>query len=102
MTRRRAPGRSRTRSGIALAAATSSQGLSHWTAHTANSRRSWARTRDPAVKKVLAIFLGVLTAIGGCVDIGDLVGNSAVGARFELNLAWVLPVGVAGIGVYAE
>jgi Mn2+/Fe2+ NRAMP family transporter len=54
------------------------------------------------VKKVLSIFLGVLTAIGGFVDIGDLVANSSAGARFELNLAWVVPVGVLGIVVYAE
>ena len=54
------------------------------------------------MKKVLSIFLGVLTAIGGFVDIGDLVANSATGARFELNLAWVVVVGVIGIVVYAE
>jgi manganese transport protein len=54
------------------------------------------------MKKVLAIFLGILTAIGGFVDIGDLVANAATGARFELNLAWVVVVGVIGIMVYAE
>ena len=54
------------------------------------------------MKKVLSIFLGILTAIGGFVDIGDLVANSATGARFELNLAWVVVVGVIGIVVYAE
>jgi manganese transport protein len=54
------------------------------------------------VKKLLSVFLGILTAIGGFVDIGDLVANSAVGARFELNLAWVVVVGVVGIIVYAE
>ncbi len=48
------------------------------------------------------MFLGILTAIGGFVDIGDLVANSATGARFELNLAWVVVVGVIGIVVYAE
>jgi manganese transport protein len=54
------------------------------------------------MKKVLSIFLGILTAIGGFVDIGDLVANAATGARFELNLAWVVVVGVIGIVVYAE
>src|SRR6476661_8577245 len=54
------------------------------------------------MKRVFAIFLGVLTAIGGFVDIGDLVANSETGARFELNLAWVVVVGVIGIIVYAE
>jgi len=54
------------------------------------------------MKKVLGIALGVLSAIGGFVDIGDLVANSATGARFDLNLAWVVPFGVIGIIIYAE
>jgi manganese transport protein len=54
------------------------------------------------VKKLLGITLGILTAIGGFVDIGDLVANSATGARFRLGLAWVVFVGIGGIIVYAE
>jgi Mn2+/Fe2+ NRAMP family transporter len=54
------------------------------------------------LKRVLGIFLGILTAIGGFVDMGDLVANAAVGARFDMNLAWVVLVGVVGIVVYAE
>jgi Mn2+/Fe2+ NRAMP family transporter len=54
------------------------------------------------VKKVLEVTLGILTAIGGFVDIGDLVANAATGARFRMNLAWVVVVGVVGIVVYAE
>jgi Mn2+/Fe2+ NRAMP family transporter len=54
------------------------------------------------VKKVLEIFLGILTAIGGFVDIGDLVANAETGARFKMALAWVVVVGVIGIVVYAE
>jgi manganese transport protein len=54
------------------------------------------------VKKVLQVTLGILTAIGGFVDMGDLVANAATGARFRMNLAWVVPVGVLGIIVYAE
>jgi Mn2+/Fe2+ NRAMP family transporter len=54
------------------------------------------------VKKVFEIFLGILTAIGGFVDIGDLVANAETGARFRMNLAWVVVVGVIGICVYAE
>ena len=34
------------------------------------------------MKRILAIALGVLTAIGGFVDIGDLVASSQAGARF--------------------
>jgi Mn2+/Fe2+ NRAMP family transporter len=54
------------------------------------------------VKKVFALMLGVLTAIGGFVDIGDLVTNGLVGARFGMSLAWVVVVGVLGICVFAE
>jgi Mn2+/Fe2+ NRAMP family transporter len=54
------------------------------------------------VKKIFAIALGILTAIGGFVDIGDLVANSETGARFGMGLAWVVIVGVIGIVVYAE
>ena len=54
------------------------------------------------MKKVLGITLGILTAIGGFVDIGDLVANAATGARFEMGLAWAVVVGVVGIVVYAD
>jgi len=54
------------------------------------------------MKKVFAVALGILTAIGGFVDIGDLVTNAQVGARFGLSLAWVVLVGVLGICVFAE
>jgi Mn2+/Fe2+ NRAMP family transporter len=54
------------------------------------------------VKKFLALALGILTAIGGFVDIGDLVTNALVGSRFGLSLAWVVVVGVGGICVFAE
>ena len=33
------------------------------------------------MKRVLSIFLGILTAIGGFVDIGDLVANALVGSQ---------------------
>jgi hypothetical protein len=54
------------------------------------------------VRKLLEIALGILTAIGGFVDIGDLVASAETGARFGLGLAWVLLVGVVGIVIYAE
>jgi manganese transport protein len=54
------------------------------------------------VKKVLQVALGILTAIGGFVDIGDFVTSSVVGARFGMSLAWVILVGTLGIIVYAE
>jgi Mn2+/Fe2+ NRAMP family transporter len=54
------------------------------------------------VKKIFAVALGVLTAIGGFLDIGDLVTNAVVGSRFGMALAWVVPVGVLGICLYAQ
>lgn len=48
------------------------------------------------------IFLGILTAFGGFVDIGDLVANAETGARFGMRLAWMVVVGVIGIVIYAE
>jgi len=54
------------------------------------------------VKRLLAVALGILTAIGGFVDIGDLVTNALVGSRFGLSLAWSTLLGVVGICLYAE
>jgi Mn2+/Fe2+ NRAMP family transporter len=54
------------------------------------------------VKRFFAVTLGILTAIGGFVDIGDLVANALVGSRYGFALAWVVPVGVVGICLYAE
>ena len=54
------------------------------------------------MKRLFAVALGILTAIGGFVDIGDLVTNAAVGSRFGLSLVWVVVVGVLGICVFAE
>jgi len=54
------------------------------------------------VRKLFAVALGVLTAIGGFVDIGDLVTNAVVGSRFGMSLAWVVVVGVVGICLFAN
>ncbi|WP_445169319.1 NRAMP family divalent metal transporter [Mycolicibacterium sp. Dal123E01] len=54
------------------------------------------------MKKIFAVALGILTAIGGFLDIGDLVTNAVVGSRFGLGLAWVVPLGVVGICLYAQ
>jgi manganese transport protein len=54
------------------------------------------------VTKFLNLALGILAAIGGFVDIGDLVFNTAAGATFGYQLMWVIPIGVTGIIVYSE
>jgi Mn2+/Fe2+ NRAMP family transporter len=52
--------------------------------------------------KFLQIALGILTAIGGFVDIGDLVTNGLVGARYGMSLAWATVLGMIGIVLFAE
>lgn len=54
------------------------------------------------MKRLFSVALGILTAIGGFVDIGDLVTNALVGSRFGLSLVWVVVLGVIGICVFAE
>ncbi|WP_396917657.1 NRAMP family divalent metal transporter [Mycolicibacterium sp.] len=54
------------------------------------------------MKRFFAVALGILTAIGGFLDIGDLVTNAVVGSRFGLALAWVVVVGVVGICLFAQ
>ncbi len=54
------------------------------------------------MKVVFSIALGILAAIGGYVDIGDLVFNTTAGATFGYQLLWAVVLGVGGIIVYAE
>ncbi|HKG10011.1 MAG TPA: divalent metal cation transporter, partial [Gaiellaceae bacterium] len=54
------------------------------------------------MKNVFAIALGILAAIGGFVDIGDIVFNTAAGATFGYELLWAVVIGVGGIITYAE
>ena len=54
------------------------------------------------MKRLLSVALGILTAIGGFVDIGDLVANALVGSRFGLSLVWATLLGVVGICLFAE
>jgi manganese transport protein len=54
------------------------------------------------VSRAFAFTLGTLSAIGGFIDIGDLVADAQVGARFGLRLAWVTLFAVAGIMCYSE
>ncbi len=54
------------------------------------------------MSKLFGLALGILAAIGGFVDIGDLVFNTAAGATFGYQLMWVIPIGVVGIIVFSE
>ena len=54
------------------------------------------------MNKIFGLALGILAAIGGFVDIGDLVFNLAAGATFGYQLLWVIVIGVIGIITYSE
>ena len=54
------------------------------------------------MKKFLALALGVLTGIGGFVDIGELVTAPLVGARFGMTLAWATILSLLGIMIFSE
>jgi manganese transport protein len=52
--------------------------------------------------RLFAFTLGTLSATGGFLDIGDLVTDAQVGARFGLRLAWVTVLSAIGIVCFAE
>jgi Mn2+/Fe2+ NRAMP family transporter len=54
------------------------------------------------MSKALEIFLGILTAMGGFVEIGELVFSVNAGAKFGFRLMWVVALGTLGIMVYGE
>jgi manganese transport protein len=54
------------------------------------------------VTKIFQIALGILAAIGGFVDIGDIVFNATAGATLGYQLIWAVVVGAIGIMVYSE
>lgn len=54
------------------------------------------------MKNVLEIFLGILAAMGGFVEIGELVFSVNAGAKFGYSLLWVVAFGTVGIIVYGE
>jgi Mn2+/Fe2+ NRAMP family transporter len=54
------------------------------------------------VKRFLGLALGVMTAIGGFVDIGNLVTSGVTGARFGLSLVWALAFGTLAMTLYGE
>ncbi len=58
--------------------------------------------RGRAVRSILKIALGIIAAIGGFLDIGDLVFTTQAGALFRYDLLWAVVLGVVGIAVYAE
>lgn len=52
--------------------------------------------------KIWDVFLGIMSAIGGNVDMGQLVFTISGGAKFQYLLLWTVVVGTAAIMVFAE
>jgi manganese transport protein len=54
------------------------------------------------MKKVLGITLGIMTALGGFVDLGQIVFTTQAGALFSYQLMWAIILGTGAIIVYME
>jgi len=54
------------------------------------------------MNKFLEIFLGILTAMGGFVEVGELVFSVNAGVKFGYKLLWMVVVGTVGIIVFGE
>lgn len=54
------------------------------------------------MKKLLGITLGIMTALGGFVDLGQIVFSLQAGALFGYSLLWTVLLGTFAIIVYME
>jgi manganese transport protein len=54
------------------------------------------------MRKLLGITLGIMTALGGFVDFGQIVFTLQAGASFRYALLWPIVLGTAAIIVYME
>ena len=54
------------------------------------------------MKKILGITLGIMTALGGFVDLGQIVFTTQAGALFGYHLTWAIALGTAAIIIYME
>src|SRR3954453_10284068 len=51
---------------------------------------------------LIEITLGIMTAVGGFVDISELVFAAQAGSRFGFALIWVFAFSTIGIGCFGE
>jgi manganese transport protein len=74
--------------------------MKSWSCATGSSI---AKTRcGGSVSQLAEIFLGILTAMGGFVEVGELTFALNAGQHFGYALLWVVALGVVGIMVYCE
>jgi len=54
------------------------------------------------MKKYLGITLGIMTALGGFLDLGQIIFTAQAGAYFSYQLLWAIVLGTAAIILYME
>jgi Mn2+/Fe2+ NRAMP family transporter len=54
------------------------------------------------VGRIAAVVIGIITAIGGFLDIGELVALPRAGGDYRFGLLWALLLGTIGAMAYAE
>jgi manganese transport protein len=54
------------------------------------------------MKKYLGVTLGIMTALGGFLDLGQIVFTAQAGAYFGYQLLWAIVIGTAAIILYME
>jgi Mn2+/Fe2+ NRAMP family transporter len=54
------------------------------------------------MKKLIAITLGIMTALGGFVDFGQIVFTMQAGSLFRYRLIWTIVLGTVAIITYME
>src|SRR5579884_1507193 len=54
------------------------------------------------MRKLLGMTLGIMTALGGFVDFGQIVFTMQAGALFGYSLLWAIVLGTAAIILYME
>lgn len=54
------------------------------------------------MSSLLQITLGILTSLGGFVDIGELVFSVQAGVKYGFGLLWAIVIGTIGIMLFSE
>ena len=54
------------------------------------------------MKKILDVALGIVTGIGGFLEVGSITTAAQAGASFGYRLVWALAVGTFGLVVLSE
>src|SRR5436189_5251336 len=67
-----------------------------------SARMSRTSSRSRTILNPLELTLGIMTAVGGFVDISELVFAAKAGSQFGYALIWVFALATLGIIVFSE